>query len=55
MSDLFSQATKVINDYAEHFEGNWKEVRRQVLLDIDFLFREGTDGAKLYAQTLDFA
>lgn len=52
-STLYTQATKVINDYVEHYEGNWKEVRKQVLLDVDFLFREGTDGAKLYAYALD--
>lgn len=53
MSTIHRQATKCINDYVEHTEGDWKEVRRLVLLDIDFLFREGTDGAKLYAVTLD--
>lgn len=55
MSQIYTQATKCINDYVEHCEGDWKEVRKQVLLDVDFLFREGTDGAKLYAYALDLA
>jgi hypothetical protein len=55
MSQLYAQAEKTVNAYVEHYAGDWKEVRRQVLLDVDFLFREGTDGAKLYAQTLDHA
>ena len=50
---LEKQASKVINDYVEHFEGDWAEVRKEVLRDVDFLFREGTDGAKLYAYALD--
>jgi len=50
---VYRQAVKCINDYVEHFGGDWKEVRREVLRDIDFLFREGTDGAKLYAYALD--
>ena len=50
---LRKQASKVINDYVEHFEGNWKDVRKEVLRDVDFLFRHGTDGAKLYAYALD--
>lgn len=55
MTTLYSQATKVINDYVESCGGDWKEVRRLVLLDVDFLFREGTDGARLLANTLDHA
>ena len=50
---LHRQATKVINTYVEHFESDWKKVRAEVMRDIEFLYREGTDGAKLYAQTLD--
>lgn len=53
MSQIYAQAEKTVNAYVELFDGDMKEVRRQVLLDVDFLFREGTDGARFYALTLD--
>lgn len=55
MSNIYRQAVKTVNTYVEIYEGDWKEVRRCILRDVDFLFQEGTDGAKLYALALDHA
>lgn len=34
MAPLTKQATKVINEYVERFDGNWKDVRREMLTDL---------------------
>ena len=53
MSPLQRQATKTINAYVEEFDGNWKEVRKRLLQDIDLLFQNGSIGAKSLAYVLD--
>jgi len=50
---LYKQAMKTINAYVEEREGNWKEVRKDVLRDIDLLFINGSIGAKSLAYVLD--
>jgi hypothetical protein len=52
-SDLDRAATQTINAYAESCEGNWKDIRKEVLRDIGFLFRHGGVGARMYAYALD--
>lgn len=53
MNVLQKQATKVINQYVEEFDGNWKGIRRRVLQDIDVLFQNGGVGSKALALVLD--
>lgn len=53
MNVLYKQAMKTVNAYVEQHDGNWKEVRKDVLRDIDVLFRNGSDGAWTLAYVLD--
>ena len=52
-ANIYRQALKCVTQYVEACDGDWSAVRRNILLDVDFLFREGTDGAKLFAYALD--
>lgn len=55
MSTIAKACEKAINEYVERFDGNWKEVRVEVLRDIDLLFSNGSDGSRLLAYALDNA
>lgn len=53
MSPLRRQCVKSINTYVEAHDGNWKQVRIDVLRDIDLLFQQGGIGHKALAYVLD--
>jgi hypothetical protein len=38
MSDLFGQAVKSVNEYAEMADGNWQEISRLVVEDLETLW-----------------
>ena len=53
MSPIERAACRAINHYVEVFEGNWKEIRIEVLRDIDLLLQNGGEGHKMFAYALD--
>lgn len=53
MTPIEKAASKVVNHYVELFDGDWKEVRKEVRRDIDLLLGHGGSGARLYAVALD--
>jgi hypothetical protein len=55
MNDYAKTAQRCVNEYVERYDGNWKEVRRELLREIDLLFQHGSTGAKIFAYALDQA